>query len=85
MPVLDIHTGFPYSLVNEAREFVGPRNDHRFRDFNSFDLQAYRQFRLPFTKERKVKVGFGDLQPVQSRQSERRAKRPGQPTFRRVF
>jgi len=59
MPVLDIHTGFPYSLVNEAREFVGPRNDHRFRDFNSFDLQAYRQFRLPFTKEREVKVGFG--------------------------
>src|SRR6266550_3902790 len=59
MPVLDIHTGFPYSLVNEAREFVGPRNDHRFRGFNSFDLQAYRQFRLPFTKERNVKVGLG--------------------------
>jgi hypothetical protein len=59
MPVLDIHTGFPYSLVNEAREFVGPRNDHRFRGFNSFDLQAYRQLRLPFTKERKVKVGLG--------------------------
>jgi hypothetical protein len=59
MPVLDIHTGFPYSLVNQEREFVGPRNDHRFRDFNSFDLQAYRQFRLPFTKDRKVKVGLG--------------------------
>jgi len=59
MPVLDIHTGFPYSLVNQAREFVGPRNDHRFRGFNSFDLQAYRQFKLPFTKERKVKLGFG--------------------------
>src|SRR5712671_2194577 len=59
MPVLDIHTGFPYSLLNEAREFVGPRNDHRFRGFNSFDVQAYRQFRLPFTRERKVKVGFG--------------------------
>jgi hypothetical protein len=59
VPVLDIHTGFPYSLVNEAREFVGPRNDRRFRGFNSFDLQAYRQFRLPFTKERKVKLGLG--------------------------
>jgi hypothetical protein len=59
MPVLDIHTGFPYSLVNETREFVGPRNDHRFRGFNSFDLQAFRQFRLPLTKERKVKVGLG--------------------------
>jgi hypothetical protein len=59
VPVLDIHTGFPYSLVNEAREFVGPRNDRRFRGFNSFDLQAYRQFRLPFTKERKMKLGLG--------------------------
>src|ERR1700675_798984 len=59
MPVLDVHTGFPYSVVNQGREFVGPRNDQRFRDFSSFDLQAYRQFRLPFTKERKVKVGFG--------------------------
>jgi TonB dependent receptor-like, beta-barrel/Carboxypeptidase regulatory-like domain len=59
MPVLDIHTGFPYSLVNEARDFVGPRNDHRLRGFNSFDLQAYRQFRLPFTRERNVKIGLG--------------------------
>jgi hypothetical protein len=59
MPVLDIHTGFPYSLVNEAREFVGPRNDRRFRDFNSFDLQAYRQLRLPLTRDRKMKVGLG--------------------------
>jgi hypothetical protein len=59
VPVLDIHTGFPYSVVNDAREFVGERNDHRFRTFDSFDLQAYRSFRLPFTKERKAKVGFG--------------------------
>jgi hypothetical protein len=59
LPVMDIHTGFPYSLVNEAREFVGPRNDHRFRGFDSFDLQAYRQFRLPFSKERRAKIGLG--------------------------
>jgi len=50
MPVLDIHTGFPYSLVNEAREFVGRRNDHRFPRLHSFDLQAYRQFRLPLPR-----------------------------------
>lgn len=59
MPVLDIHTGFPYSVVNEAREFVGPRNDQRFRGFNSFDVQVLRPVRLPFAKERKVKVGLG--------------------------
>jgi hypothetical protein len=59
MPVLDIHTGFPYSTVNELREFVGPRNEQQFRQFNSFDLQVLREFRVPFRgKERSVKVGF---------------------------
>jgi len=60
MPVLDIHTGFPYSVVNENREFVGPRNDERFRRFDSFDLQVLRNFGLPFHgKEHTVKLGFG--------------------------
>ena len=60
MPVLDIHTGFPYSTVDELREFVGPRNKERFQQFNSFDLQVLREFRLPFlAKERKVKIGLG--------------------------
>ena len=60
MPVLDIHTGFPYSLVNEAREFVGPRNDERFPRFDSFDLQVLKNFGLPFHgKEHTVKLGFG--------------------------
>jgi len=60
MPVLDIHTGFPYSVVNERREFIGPRNDERIRRFDSFDLQVLRQFGLSFRgKEHTVKVGFG--------------------------
>jgi hypothetical protein len=60
MPVLDIHTGFPYSVVNESRQFVGPRNDERFPRFDSFDLQVLREFGLPFHgKEHTVKVGFG--------------------------
>jgi TonB dependent receptor len=60
MPVLDIHTGFPYSVVNEKRDFVGPRNDERFPRFDSFDLQVLRNFGLPFHgKEHAVKVGFG--------------------------
>jgi hypothetical protein len=60
MPVLDIHTGFPYSVVNETRDFVGPRNDERFRRFDSFDLQVLRNFGLRFHgKERTVKLGFG--------------------------
>ena len=60
MPVFDIHTGFPYSVVDQTRDFVGPRNDERFREFNSFDVQVLKDVRLPFRgKERKVKVGMG--------------------------
>jgi hypothetical protein len=60
MPVLDIHTGFPYSVVNETRDFVGPRNVERFPRFDSFDLQVLRNFGLRFHgKERSAKLGFG--------------------------
>ena len=60
MPVLDIHTGFPYSVVNEKRDFVGPRNDERFPTFDSFDLQVLKEFGMRFHgKEHTVKVGFG--------------------------
>jgi TonB dependent receptor-like, beta-barrel/Carboxypeptidase regulatory-like domain len=60
MPVWDIHTGFPYSVVNETRDFVGPRNDQRFRRFNSVDFQALKEFSIPFRgKEHTVKVGLG--------------------------
>jgi len=60
MPVFDVHTGFPYSVENQLREFVGPRNDERFRRFNSFDLQLVKQIRLPFRgKEHTAKIGFG--------------------------
>lgn len=57
-PVVDVHTGFPYSAVNQYREFVGPRNELRFPQFVSTDLQVLRQIRLPI-KEKHAKVGFG--------------------------
>ena len=60
MPVLDVHTGFPYSIVNERREFVGPRNDALFRRFNSFDIQVLKEYGLHFLgKEHAVKLGCG--------------------------
>lgn len=60
VPVLDTHTGFPYSKENELREFVGPRNVDRFPRFTSLDLQVTKEIRLPgFRKDRKAKVGFG--------------------------
>ena len=57
-PVLDVHTGFPYSIINQYREFVGPRNDLRFPRFVSTDLQVLREIRLPI-KEQRARIGFG--------------------------
>jgi len=57
-PVLDIHTGFPYSTVNEFRNFVGPRNQLRFPRFVSTDLQVLREIRLPI-KNKHARIGFG--------------------------
>jgi hypothetical protein len=42
LPVYDLHTGFPYSVENEYRQYVGPRNDRRFPWFSSCDLQVTR-------------------------------------------
>jgi len=59
-PVFDVHTGFPYSVVDQMRDFVGPRNDQRFRTFDSLDVQVLKGFNLPFHgKEHKIKVGLG--------------------------
>jgi outer membrane receptor protein involved in Fe transport len=57
-PVLDIHTGFPYSTINQFRDFVGPRNQLRFPRFVSTDLQVLREIRLPI-KDKHARVGFG--------------------------
>jgi len=57
-PVLDLHTGFPYSTTNQYREFVGPRNEQRYPRFVSTDLQVLREIRLPI-KEKHARVGFG--------------------------
>ncbi len=52
VPVYDLHTGFPYSVENELREYVGPRNTHRFPRFSSFDLQVTRPITLHFGEKR---------------------------------
>jgi Carboxypeptidase regulatory-like domain len=46
VPVYDLHTGFPYSVENEFREYVGPRNTREFPRFSSFDLQVTRPVSL---------------------------------------
>jgi hypothetical protein len=60
VPVYDLHTGFPYSVENELREYVGPRNVDRFPRFSSFDLQVTRRIYLPFHGKRiPARVGGG--------------------------
>jgi hypothetical protein len=56
-PVIDTHTGFPYSTVNQYRDFVGPRNELQLPRFVSTDLQVWREIRLP--KEKHARIGFG--------------------------
>jgi hypothetical protein len=52
VPVYDLHTGFPYSVQDQFREYVGPRNVARFPRFSSFDLQFTRPVTLPFRDKR---------------------------------
>jgi len=52
VPVYDLHTGFPYSVEDELREYVGPRNVERFPRFSSFDLQITRPITLHFGEKR---------------------------------
>jgi hypothetical protein len=60
VPVYDLHTGFPYSVQNEYREYVGPRNVDRFPTFSSFDIQISRRVRLSFHgKHVPARVGVG--------------------------
>jgi len=47
-PVLDVRTGFPFSLIDEDRDFVGPRNlAGRYPTFVSVDLQVMKSVSLP--------------------------------------
>jgi len=60
LPVWDLHTGFPYSVENQWRQFVGPRNTRRFQQFDSADIQILKEVKFPFRgKEHKAKVGLG--------------------------
>jgi hypothetical protein len=46
VPVYDLHTGFPYSVENQYREYVGPRDTRHYPRFSSFDLQVTRPITL---------------------------------------
>jgi len=52
MPVYDLHTGFPYSVMDEYRQYIGPRNEKRYPWFESFDLQVLRPISIPMRGKR---------------------------------
>ena len=59
LPVYDVHTGFPYSVQDEYRNYVGPRNTKRFPRFSSTDLQVLRPFAIPFhDRHLRARIGF---------------------------
>ncbi len=61
-PVLDVHSGFPYSNVDALQDYVGKANGSRFPTFLSLDMKVYRivSLRLPFlggSKRHKFRLG----------------------------
>ncbi len=59
-PVVEWRSGFPFSLLNEEQDFVGPRNDGgRFPQLVTFDLLVTKGLRIPFRgKKYKGRVGI---------------------------
>ncbi|HXJ96945.1 MAG TPA: carboxypeptidase regulatory-like domain-containing protein [Terriglobia bacterium] len=47
-PVIDWHSGFPYSFVDEYQNYAGTPNGQRFPQFFSLDLKLGKEFTLPF-------------------------------------
>jgi hypothetical protein len=49
-PLVDVHSGFPYSTIDVNQQYVGIPNGQRFPTFFSLDLKAYRTFKVPYLK-----------------------------------
>ena len=59
-PVVEWRSGFPYSIVNEDQNFVGPRNTGgRFPPLVTFDVLITKGVTIPFRgKKYKGRVGL---------------------------
>jgi hypothetical protein len=62
-PVVDVHTGLPYSKIDVLQNYVGSPNGLRFPTFFSLDVRIYREFalRMPFlgrSTNRKIRLGL---------------------------
>ena len=60
-PLVDVHSGFPYSAVDVLQNYVGAPNSRRFPTFLSLDLRMTKDFRVPITswlKKHKFRLDF---------------------------
>jgi len=55
-PLVDVHSGFPYSPIDVQQQYVGTPNGKRFPEYFSLDMKLYRIFRVPFLGNRGGKV-----------------------------
>lgn len=64
-PVVDLHTGFRYSIVDELNNYVGRPNSQRFPTYFSLDMKLYRDFKLPRfagrIKDHRFRIGIYSL------------------------
>jgi hypothetical protein len=65
-PVVDVHSGLPFSKIDALQNYVGVPNSSRFPTFFSLDARIYREFALhmPFmdrSATRKVRLGLYSL------------------------
>jgi len=61
-PVVDIHSGLPFSKVDVLQDFVGIPDSSRFPRYFSMDARLYREFGLHIpllnrSKNRKIRIG----------------------------
>lgn len=58
-PLVEVRDGFPLSIVNEYRDFIGPRNEAgRFPTFFSLDLQGWKRIIIPWPRRLNARVGL---------------------------
>jgi hypothetical protein len=65
-PILDVHSGFPYSALDFLQNYVGTPNGARFPTYFALDATIYRDIvlHIPFldrAKGRKIRVGVFSL------------------------
>jgi hypothetical protein len=65
-PILDVHSGYPYSNIDVLQNYVGMPNGKRFATYLSLDVKIYRIFKVPFLgaksgKIHHIRLGFYSL------------------------